>query len=132
MLAYVMQYGFDITRLPLKAVLVVLAVPIGILFAISKLNSNASGKLKGVDIPLDAPRDTKRKPDRLFVVLVILYVGIYTNVVIRLYPREMSSFGRLRIFDALSPVEIFWTVAPPILLWWYRTRNKHKIDYKDN
>ncbi|MEM7432868.1 MAG: hypothetical protein AAF351_13165 [Pseudomonadota bacterium] len=126
--AYVVEYGLDVTRVPFGKLFIFLILPFLFLFAASRIGPGLSGKLRSGNPDPEPPPDPNRKNHAGFVLIVILYVGIYINVLIRVFPREIESRRGYRVYfldllDSFSPVEFYWLIAPLILLWWYRQRS---------
>ena len=117
-LAYLLEYGLGLTEAIPRIVAYLIGVPVLVLVAMDALPIQLSGRLKGArDIESAASRKDAA-PDIVFHFTAILYACVYLSVLFRFRPRNCDLF--FDMFFTLSPVELFWLVAPIVSFWWYR------------
>ena len=119
-LAYGLEYGLGIRQLPTRYILYAAFVPLLALYAIDLLSPRSSGRLKGAISTDSRPADSSESRDHLFGFLAFIYVAVYLSILLRVRPRDWDLVRE--IVFVLSPVELFWLVAPIVVSWWYRKR----------
>ena len=119
-LAYVLEYGFGLRQLPTRYILYAAFVPLLALYAIDLMSPRSSGRLKGAKSIDSASKDASGSRDHLFGFLAFVYVAAYLAILLRVRPRDWDLVREIVL--VLSPVELFWLIAPVVVFWWYRKR----------
>jgi len=118
LVAYVLELGFGLRETRINLVVMTIGVPILFLYALSNIFPGLSGRLKGAESIDSATSDSSHARDDVFSGSAVIYVFVYLGVRLHVRPRDWEL--SIDLLGSLSPIELFWLIAPIVSFWWYR------------
>ena len=116
--AHILELGFGLRETRVNYVVMAIGLPILILVALGNSSSRLGGRLKGAKSTDFENSDSPSSRDGVFVTVSIVYVLVYLGVLLRARPRDWEL--SIDLLGSLSPIELYWLIAPIFFVWWYR------------